>query len=103
MRNEEPKVPLAPILVIGYWLLEKVFRCLGIVGSRQSAVGSKVAFGDFIRRLSFVDCRLNKNVVEQRIPKSFTIHHSPFTIRKRSFQFLIPHSSFLIFAPKGAN
>ncbi len=87
--------PVAPLLVIGYWLLGKG---IGIHFSYRHW-----ALGDFIRRLSFVVRRLNKSAVEQRIPKSFTIHHSPFIIRKRSFQFLTPHSSFLIFAPKGAN
>ncbi len=76
------------------------------VGSRQSAVGrrkvtccksqvaSSVVFGDVIGYwLSVIG-----SVAKQRQPKSFTIHHSPFIIRERSFRFrfLIPHSSFLI-------
>ncbi|WP_292659011.1 hypothetical protein [Nitratifractor sp.] len=106
---------------------------LRLVGSRQSAVGSKCAFGavigisvywhigDKVKALytglkSYLQkfaLRSNapkfkiqhpksiiKSVAMQRQPKSFTIHHSPFIIRKRSFhfRFLIPHSSFLIFA-----
>ena len=39
MRSEELKAPLAPLLVL---------HRLNLVGSRQSAVGSNVAFGDVI-------------------------------------------------------
>ncbi len=64
------------------------------VASRKSQVASSVAFGDVIGYWLLVI----GSVAKQRKPKPFTIHHSPFIIRKHSFRFrfLIPHSSFLI-------
>jgi len=72
----------------------KVMNAMGSeVGSRQSEVGRNVACGDVIGHWSLViggralalpwagmNSRFqNKSVTEQRIPKPFTIHHSPFT------------------------
>ena len=90
--------------------LWSTFRHLNLVGSRQSAVGSDVAFGDGIGHwalgtglqpcIAGLKSRLQAIALQRNAPKPFTIHHSPFIIRKRSFhfRFLIPHSSFLIFA-----
>ena len=51
-------------------LLGDILRRFNLVGSRQSAVGSRGAFGAL--------CHLKKSVARQRNPKPFTIHHSSF-------------------------
>ena len=171
MRNEEPKVPLAPILVsafgavardvtsgdgIGYWgmLLNVVGRAIARqLGKRficcwadsptyrlhfaglKSRLQTHALQGNATKFLIQI-FRLNKSVAKQRIPKPFTLHHSPFTnpwdrnptLHSSRFlvtsyslllphqclryivgavivstRFLTPHSSLLIFAPKGAN
>ncbi len=102
----------AVIGVLVYWCIGVVLRRLSfvvcrlrLVGSRQSAVGSDVAFGDGIGHRSLgaglepciagLKSRLLSIASRSDAPKLFTIHHSPFTIRKRSFRFrfLTPHSS----------
>ncbi|WP_292660651.1 hypothetical protein [Nitratifractor sp.] len=100
MRNEEPMALSAPLLGSAYGAVARSVAFGNVIGHWSLVIWDACgAFG----RSSLVVRRLNRSAEEQRIPKSFIIHYSPFIIRKRSFQFLIPHSSFLIFAPKGAN
>ena len=65
------------------------------VASRKSQVASEGAFGAVIGYWLLVIGSVAMQ--RQPKPKSFTIHHSPFTIRKQSFRFgsslLTPHSS----------
>ena len=76
MRDEELKAPLALLLV--YW-------CIGVLGA-----GLELCIAGLKSRLLSIASLSDA-------PKLFTIHHSPFTIRKRSFRFrfLTPHSSLL--------
>ena len=161
MRNEEPKVPFAPILVsaysavascklqvarnvtscdgIGHWALGigRVFDAvIGLlvywcIGGRALALHfagmnsrlQKYALQSNAPTSIILHPKFNiKCVAQQRLPKS-SIFHLPSSIRSRdrnpmlhssrflvtsysllvSTRFLTPHSSFLIFAPKGAN
>ncbi|WP_457602703.1 hypothetical protein [Nitratifractor sp.] len=97
--------------------------CIGVLGEgieirfadRHWAVGIVYAFGAVIGVLVYwyiggralalhaglksrLHIHIKGSVAKQRPPKLFTIHHSSFIIRKRSFRFLIPH----FFVLKGA-
>ncbi len=90
--------------VLVYWCIGGVLRCLSfdiyrlrLVGSRQSAVGKRVASRQSLvaRSVAFGDVIGNwllviGSVATQRKPK-FSILHSQFSIKKT--RFLTPHSS----------
>jgi len=124
MRNEEPMVPAAPLLVIGHWALGRVYN---LIGSRQSAVGrgrvasrksqvvSYIACGDVISYWLLVyweeALRFASRIVIGHWALgsafgallSFAVRRLTF-VRQEALQsnayqnssFLIPHSSFLI-------
>ena len=82
----------ATALGIWHWALCVLPAQSSVIGHRSLGAGLQPCIAGLKSRPLSI-------ALQRNAPKPFTIHHSPFTIRKHSFRlrFLTPHSSLPIF------